>query len=207
MAWSQGHATLMNSIPNPDIRLFDYNTGKNVVYMEGSRYGNGTAYAIMETGGQYSLYGIKFITASPVGRFEQSYYAELNIPDFNKATSFAFHSTLPYMFYSIENKIYQFDIVNKQVKLMKTLENENVTLLKFPLFRDAYYANFGVTKTQEYLNQQYDLIVGSSHTSQPEKSRGKLRFYSVPPLNGDLSLIKEYSGFADIVDVTYREAR
>lgn len=208
MSWSSGHSTFMRPITNPESSLFDYNTGKNMVYMEASRYGNGTAYSILESGGKYFLYGIQFVAANPVGRFEQSYYAELNIPDFEKASCFAFHSTLPYMFYSIENRIYQFDIVTKQVKLMQTLASENVTMLKFQLFKDRYSGPpFGSGKTQEYLDQQYDLIVGSSHTGEPEHSRGRLRFYSVPPLNGDISLIKEYSGFADIVDVTYREAR
>ncbi len=201
--WSGGRSTISVPLTNPAQPLFDYNTGKDLVYMESSLYGNSTAYSILKKNGQYSLYGINFVPASPVGRFEQSYYADLNIPEIEKATVFAFHSNLPYMFYAADSKVYQYDLVTKSAKVMLTLENEKVTTLKFNIFR----FNFP-NKTQEYINQQFDLIVGSTVSGLPEKSSGVLRFYSVPPLNGALVLSKPvYRGFAEITDVVFKELR
>lgn len=201
--WSGGRSTISLPLTNPAQPLFDYTTGKEMVYMESSLHGNSTAYTILKKDGQYSLYGITFVPASPVGRFEQSYYADLNIPDIENATSFAFHSNLPYMFYAAGAKVYQYDLASKTAKVMLTLENENVTMLKFNIFRFNY-----PNKTQEYLDQQFDLIVGTTDSRLPEKSNGILRFYDVPPLNGDLTLSKPvYKGFAEIVDVVYKESR
>lgn len=198
--WSSARNTLMLPFDASSEPLFSYNTGKDIVYMEPTLYANSTAFTILEKDNKRYLYGITFVPASPVGRFEQSYYAELNIPEINKANIFAFHSALPYMFYAVDTKIYQYDIVSKTTKLMKDFGDEKVTMLKFNLFR------FNVTtKPQDILEQQYDLLVGTVDERLPEKSNGILRFYDVPPLNGDLAQIKEYRGFAKIKDVVYKE--
>ncbi|MBL1409431.1 PKD-like family lipoprotein [Sphingobacterium faecale] len=199
--WSSGRNTMMATMENPSSnKLFDYKTGKNLVYMDATLYGNSRAYAILEKDNKYSLYGISFIPASPVGLFEQSYYAELNIPEIEKAHSFAFHSTLPYMFYAAGSKLYQYDIVSRQNKVIKDFGDENISMLKFNLFK---YTVKG--KTQEYYDQQYQLIVGLENKQLPAESCGKVQFYEVPPLNADLTLIKEYKGFAKVKDVTYKE--
>ena len=43
---------------------------------------------------------------SGAGFLQESIYENLNAPDFDKATVFAFHSQFPYMFYGVENKVY-----------------------------------------------------------------------------------------------------
>lgn len=199
--WSSGRKTMMSPLVNPQsAALFDYVTGKNMVFMGSTLYGNSTAYAILEKDGKYSLYGITFITASPIGKFEQSHYADLNIPDIDKATSFAFHSSLPYMFYAVGSKLYQYDIVAKSTKLMKDFSGASISMLKFNLFR------FNVVgRDQAYWDQQYQLIVGLEDKSLPEKTCGMIHFYDVPPLNAPLTLAKEYKGFAKVIDVTYKE--
>lgn len=206
MEWSQGHEFTTIPISAPAMPIFDYNTGKNLVYMEATKYGDATAYSLLEKNGQYSLYGITFIKSGTYGKFEQSYYADLNIPDLNQAKYFAFHSTLPLMFYAIGSKIYQFDLFTKEVKLMLTLNsNEKLTMLKFNLFRYDYRKATDEL-TLQYLNQQYNLILGITDNNLPEKSNGILRFYNVPPLNAPLTIAgPEYKGFAEIVDVKFRE--
>ncbi len=199
--WSSGRRDRMLPMENPTDKLFDYATGKNLVVMDASLYGNSTAYAILEKDGAYSLYGMRFIRANPVGRFEQSNYDVLTAPEIANATTFAFHSTLPYMFYAAGSKLYQYDIVTKQTKLMKDFGAQVITKLKFNIFKFTIR-----NRPKEYYDQQYDLIVALNDDKLPANASATLQFYSVPPLNADLTLIKEYKGFAKIADVTYKEA-
>ncbi|ERJ60022.1 PKD-like family lipoprotein [Sphingobacterium paucimobilis] len=198
--WSSGRRTSVLPFTDPEQALFSYNTGKDIVYMESTLFANSTAYTILEKDGKRSLHGIRFVAANPVGRFEQSLYRDLDLPNIQQAKFFAFHSTLPYMFYASGSKLYQYDYIANTNKLMKDFGKEHISMLKFNLFR------FNITtKPQTMLNQQYDLIVGTTDADLPEKSHGTLRFFNVPPLNEDLTIIKEYKGFADIVDVAYKE--
>lgn len=104
------------------------------------------------------------------------------------------------MFYAVGSKLYQYDIVNKSTKLMKTFADEEITALKFNLL-----AFTGTTIPQYLKDQQYDLIVGTKSNKAPEGSNGILRLFEVPSLNQDLVQKKEYKGFARIVDVAYKE--
>lgn len=200
--WSSGRPYSMQPLVNPSSNmLFDYNTGKDIVYMESSLLSNSTAYTILKKDNNYSLYGNTFVRASPVSQFVQSYYADLNIPEIQNATKFAFHSTLPYMFYATDNKLYQFDLVTKQTKLMKDFGDKKISMIKFNIFKFVVK-----NRPTEYFDQQYDLLVGLEDSSLPEESSGILQFYKVPPLNADINMFKEYTGFAKIVDVVYKEA-
>jgi hypothetical protein len=75
--------------------------------------------------------------------------------------------------------------------LQFSLEGEDITLLKFNLYQNA-----------DNLNRSYDLIVATD-----KDGRGTLRVYDGSVSDGDFSTVqpKIYSGFAPIVDVTYKE--
>lgn len=108
------------------------------------------------------------------------------------------------MFYAVGNVIYEFNLDTKNCIPVATLEGakEQITLLKFNLFKFDYQGS----KSKEYLNQQYDLIVGSVDSDNKTVNNGLLRFYRVPALSKPLELKgKPYTGFAKIVDVVYRE--
>ena len=59
-------------------------------------------------------------------------------------------------------------------------------------------------QSDAFLEQQYYLIVGSYKTTDDGKG-GTLRFYKFTQATGELSLVKEYTGFGRIKDVVYRE--
>lgn len=96
---------ILTPVPNPEVgKLFDFKTGMDLVYMEGTSYSNGLVYAILQNAsGKRVIYGINM---SGAGFVQESIYENLNAPDFDKATVFAFHSQFPYMFYGVENKVY-----------------------------------------------------------------------------------------------------
>lgn len=209
--WNGNFREYCSEIVRPEPALFDYNTGKELVYME-SIASNSEAYALLkDTEGRFSLYGIQFVYGYPVSTFKQSMYEDgegygIHAQRLSEATCFAFHSNQPYLFYALGNEIWQFDYVNKSNRRMKILgDKEEITLLKFNVFT-GNYAN--VTKPESYINMQYDLIVGSVDHDVKSVNNGILRFYSVPRLNADIELKgTPYNGFAKIADVVYRERK
>ncbi|MEG2341156.1 MAG: PKD-like family lipoprotein [Odoribacter sp.] len=193
-------------IPNPSQnRYFDYEVGlnKTLLYMESVRRSGTTAYSLFKdaNGGKYWVYGIKFTD----GVFEQEAAPiELNTtnaPGIDRAKIFAFASQEPYMFYAADNCVYEFDLIEKSCHKMLTFKNsEEITLLKFNLFRSRF------DKPESYKEMEYRLIVGTTDNSIQGNDNSSLSFYNVPRLNGELTRIGQtYSNFAKIVDVVYRE--
>lgn len=191
-------------LPQPDPKLFDYQIGMDLVYM-GCIENNNEIYALLKNEqGKYCLCGIQMIARYPPVFKQILYHENLDADRIAEATHFALHPNLPYLFYSVKNEIWQYDYSTKQTKRMPLLgDNEEVTMLKFNMYRGFYGS---VEKPDEYFERQYDLIVGSVDTQAEGINNGKLRFYKVPRLNENIQLKGEpYTGFAEIVDVVYRE--
>lgn len=55
--------------------------------------------------------------------------------------------------------------------------------------------------------RQYELMVGSYNAATPDNNGGRLGFYPVDGVNNSVTKRIEYSGFAKIRDVVYRERR
>ena len=91
MGWSFKSPTtndinqILTPVPNPEVgKLFDFKTGMDLVYMEGTSYSNGLVYAILQNAsGKRVIYGINM---SGAGFVQESIYENLNAPDFDKAT-------------------------------------------------------------------------------------------------------------------------
>lgn len=205
--WTDHNESVIVPLENPaDNPLFDYRTGKDLVYMESTRYADGTVYALLKDNtGHFSVYGISFVFKSFDTEIHQVSYSEVTAPELEKATVFAFHSTLPYMFYAVGNKIYEYDIVTKRTEVVVSdlSTTETITLLKFNLFKNDFDED---EVSEGFLEQQYQLIVGTQDSKISGVNNGILRFYKVPVAQQKLILKGEpYKGFARIVDVVYRE--
>lgn len=208
LEWSEKNNMRCLPIANPEgsARKFDYTTGKELVHMEITPYNSKTIYAVLkDEQGKYSLNSFSMLTNwGTQTSFRQRDSLALDLQGIEQATCFAFHATQPYMFYAVGNVIYEFNLDTKNCIPVATLEGakEQITLLKFNLFKFDYQGS----KSKEYLNQQYDLIVGSVDSDNKTVNNGLLRFYRVPALSKPLELKgKPYTGFAKIVDVVYRE--
>lgn len=122
---------------------------------------------------------------------------ELKAKDIDKATAFAFHPSLTYLFYAVGGVVYEYDFSRPDVEAVPVvpLDGETVTLLKFNIFRS-------LSPKPNFQNQ---LIVGSK-TADSGLS-GRVRMYEVPVVFGkpfDLE-VPYYDGIGLPVDVTYRE--
>ena len=194
----------LSVIPDPnENRMFSYSTGKDFVYMEGTRRSNGLVYAILEDeAGTRSIYGINM---GGSGFVQELYIDQVDAPGFAQAEHFAFHSQFPLMFYSVGNKVYLYNLGTKQSKELSNVDGgSEVTCLKFNLYRNTDYTAL-TNQTEEFMNQQYNLIVGTYDNSVEGTNGGKVAFYAVDGVNDNVSKIEEYDGFAKIVDIIYRE--
>ena len=129
--------------------------------------------------------------------------------NFDKATSFAFHSQFPYMFYAVDNKVYLHNLGTNTTFPMDNVvlgDNEEVTMLKFNLYRQCSLDDLN-NQSDEFMARQYELMVGSYNHSVLDNNGGKLGFYPVDGVNNSVTKRTEYSGFAKIKDVVYRERR
>ncbi len=197
---------ILYPIPNPEAgQLFDFNTGMDLVYMEGTLYSDGLVYAVLQDAtGKRVVYGINM---GGKGFVQESKYEDLNAPDLDKATAFAFHSQFPYMFYAVGNKVYLHNLGTNTTYEMNNIQlgaNEEVTLLKFNLYHNNNWV--GKTPSQEFMNRQFELMVGSYDNSVDGVNGGKVGFYPVDA-NNSVTKRAEYTGFARITDIRYREQR
>lgn len=195
-------------VPNPEEgKLFDFNTGMDLLYMEGTKYSDGCVYSVLQDAdGSRHIYGINM---ADKGMNQESVIHHVNAPDFDKATLFAFHSQYPFMYYAVGNKVYSYHRGTQTASSVPVItlgEHETVTMLKFNLFvnPDLELLN---DPSDEFMAKQFELMVGSYDDAAKNVNGGKLGFYKVENSNNTLRKIVDYSGFANIVDVVYRERR
>lgn len=182
----------------------DYPEGYDMVYMENTLYdpGNGRmgiTYSILADGERRLVYGIQL---GDMLRFSdctyvlgKAYYGDISgcqgITD--EKAIFAFSSLKSCMYYAVGSTVYCADLNASPIqgKPMIDIAGENITLLKFNLYRQSYNSR-----------RSYDLVVGTE-----KDGKGTLRIYEGYESNGDFSnaVPAVYTGFAAIVDAEYKE--
>jgi len=178
--------------------------GCDFVYMENTRYDPGNAkmgltYVILKDGSDCHLYGVQLGDmlryADCTYVLGKGAYADLSPCSdiLHEDAIYAFSSLKNYMYYAVGDKVYRVDLSSEPVKaeLQFSLSGEKITCLKFNLCQKP-----------ENMQKSYDLLVGSSRNGA-----GVLRVYEGRESDGDFSDVEPqvYEGFAEIVDVTYKE--
>ena len=196
----------LNVIPDPsadEANLFSYSTGKDFVYMQSTRRSNGLVYTILQdpTTGKRSVYGINL---GGSGYAQELYVPEVNAPDFEKATQFAFDNRFPLLFYSVGNKLYCYNLALGSTNEVTTGlgANEEITKIKFNLYRATDYTTLA-NQSEAFMNQQYRLVVCSYDNGNTDG--GRVTFYDVDGTSNTATKGESYDGFAKIVDIIYRE--
>ena len=184
-------------------KYFDWKTGKDMVYMAGTGQGQGLVFALMKDNlGQYSIYGIT------AGQYEkspmQSSYIDIDANTASglaNATCYAFHPTLPFLFYNNGSEVYLYDMATRKATCVVTLSGETISMLKFNQVPSGSARPY----PQLALDCQYRLAVGSAKTGVEAGSEGVLRFYDVPEFAAELTQFGDtYSGFGVIKDIAYK---
>ena len=178
--------------------------GMDMVYMENSRYdpGNGKmgmTYAVLKDAGGCHIYGIQL---GDILRYAdctyvlgKGYHADAKGCTGLGADGnlFAFSSLKNYMYYSSGSTIFRVDLSQKPLKAEAhiSLPGERITCMKFNLYQKA-----------ENIQRSYDLVVATEKDGQ-----GILRIYEGRESDGDFTSVVPalYKGFAEIVDVEYKE--
>lgn len=180
----------------------EYPEGLDFVYMENTCYDPGNAkmgvtYTLLRDGQKLLLYGIQLgdmlCYADCTFAIGKAYYGDMSGCDgISEAEHFAFSSLRNYMYYSVGGTVYRVNLSEKPLKAEKQFElaGETVTMMKFNLYQNAASIH------------DYDLVVASEKGGE-----GTLRIYNGIVTEGDFSSVrpKVYTGFAKIVDATYRE--
>ena len=197
---AKGNGSHCFVLGEPENKLFSFTTRKKLISMVNTKFNNGTIYSILEDDAKNrSIYGINLAG----GTFTQTYYQQMSTPGFAEANQFAFHSQYPYLFYSAGNQIYCYHLMNASLSQPLSLEGEEITLLKFNLFQTE--KSKLSDSSDEFMEQEYYLIVGSYKKTATNENGGTLRFYKFDQTTKTLTKVSEYSGFGRIRDVTYRE--
>ena len=104
---------------------------------------------------------------------------------------FACHHSLPYLFYSDGQKVYQFDMGHPDIPAKEVLyfPGESIKVLRFnPFVAWEAYEDWERARN-------YQLLIGTRERRVPENECGIMRLYDVPNLMGDLIKKKEYKKF------------
>lgn len=179
--------------------------GLECLYMENTRYDPGNAkmgmtYVVLTDGLSCFLYGVQLgdilCYQDCTYVLGKGYYGDISAcKDIMKpGILYAFSSLKSYMYYAVGNEVYRVDLSRTPLKeeLQFTLDGERITCLKFNLYQKA-----------ENYRKSYDLVVGSV----TDEGNGRLRIYDGVSADGDFSEVspRKYDGFAEIVDVAYKE--
>ena len=182
----------------------DWPEGLECVYIENTRYDPGNAkmgltYALMKDGASCHLYGIQL---GDILRYAdctyvlgKGYYGDLSLCRnmLDPSALYAFSSLKSCMYYAVNGSVYRVNLSEDSLKeeLQFSLPGENITCLKFNLYQKS-----------ENMQKSYDLIVGSV-----KNGKGILRVYEGRESGGNFKSVEPviYNGFAEIVDVTYKE--
>jgi len=174
--------------------LFNYNTGKDLVYLISNSYngdGGKQTFAVLKD----PIDGKQYMARFNASTFVQYYYDEITATDFDQATNITINPEFGYLFYAVGSKVYEYDLYTKETIEMLNKGSEEITLLKFHNFASSKYS-------EKFGNK---LIVCSNNASKPQGTGGTFELYTVPAVNGQITLDESYEGFGEIVSITYRE--
>lgn len=177
--------------------------GFDCIYMENTGYDPGNArmgmtYVILSDASSCQLYGVQLGDmlryADCTYVIGKGYHGDLSsCRDITSDALYAFSSLKNCMYYAVGGTVYRVDLSSPVLKeeVQFTLPGEKITCLKFNLYQKS-----------ENMHRSYDLIVGSV-----KDGTGTLRIYEGRDSDGDFRSVEPvaYSGFAEIVDVTYKE--
>ena len=194
-------------LPTAPEKYFPYQTGKKFVYMASTLHNRGEVFTILkDNAGKHWLYGLQIGNSGALSQVKDHYF-QIDAPDIEKATAFAIHPILYYLFYAVGNEIHQFDMTTKRHRILpidfpegESLSMERISMLKFNIFvLDTYRKPAGSAEIQ------YRLIVGSEEQGGTEMG-GHVRMLTIPTsMEQAAGVYRSYSGFGKVVDVVYRE--
>lgn len=169
----------------PQGTLFNFSAKQQLRYMQYvSTFNGGEVFAILDSTSKINL--ARFAEDGT-----QSYYREITAPDIQGAGLFAVDNTFGFIFYCAGGKLYEYNMSSRQAKLIHDYGNNKVTVLK--IFDDNL----------DGFNNSFSNIVVCTYNEADKKS-GTLDLYTMPKVDGTVSLVKSIPNTGKIVDVAYK---
>lgn len=168
-------------------------TGKELLYL----YSPASAehFAVLKNPSNNDCQLLSFTVSYQTGVGTEKYNARIEVPGIHQASHFAVGGEWAsrYLFYVIDNKVYQYNYNSKTSKPMAAVNpsGDQITYIGFK----------GYLLNTAYRDLSYKLIVC---TYNPTTKQGKMSLYNVPGLDGDLTEYMSWSGFGKIVSLDYR---
>jgi hypothetical protein len=167
----------------------------------------------MQDGNKRHIYSINVLTKDFT---HEGYYEDIQAEHFNDATLFEASCQYPVIYYAYQNKVYSYNYTTGENKIAVELPaDEEVTMIKINRYDEAdagvwwltYYMS--AEEQAEFTARENEIIVASYESASADDNGGHLRFYQTTSPGVDLTLKPnwEYSGFAKIVDLVYKEVR
>lgn len=205
MAWN-GTDCRVPAVKDP---VFDMVTGKDFVYAANTRQSDASSFVLLrDAAGKLWLHGFGSIYKNTFKQLA-NYYYQIDAPGIERAKLFAVHTRFYFLFYVVDNKIWQMDMVNKTCRQITPLGKqgepidfvgEQITFIKFNPLQYGTYSHKG---DEDYQQIEYRLIVGSDKGGE---YGGVVRMFNIQErLENDVTLYGGYTGFAKPVDIVYRE--
>jgi PKD-like family len=119
-------------------------------------------------------------------------------PEMANASQFAIDPQQGYLIYTVGSRMYRYNPYDNTHQQVLDLGNKVISLLKYQKLVSRDRDN------PRYVEYSQKLIVCSYDQQDPDHT-GKMDLYSVPALNGPLSLYQSFNGLGKVVDVTYKE--
>ena len=196
-------------IPTLKKEIWPMVTGKDFVYATNTRQNYASSFIILrDNNNKLWLHGLGNIYQNSFAQLEKYYY-QLDAPDIERAKLFAVHTYYYFLFYVVDNQIYQFDMVTKESRKLTpkdkdgndiNFSGEEITFIKFNLLQ---YGNRN--DPNGYGQSEYCLIVGSTKGGE---TGGMIRMLNIKErMNDEVTLYKEYPGFAKPIDIVLRERK
>ncbi len=184
-----GHDNCM-AIPLQDGYLFDYKTGMELIYMDkqSNEMANGEVFAILKNPADEKFYLARFLPSTG----QQTGFDEIIAPGFNEAQHLAVSPEFPYIFYVVNDVLFEYDWVDQKVHQMVDYAAEGIEVTMLDFFDNG---------PRTYATR---LMVGSY---KDDEQQGRLQITEVQPRNGKLILRRNYSGLGKIVSVDYLESK
>lgn len=185
-----------SSVPATSSTLFDpANMNMTLVYMAYTKALSGQTYAILKNNANKLF--LARIVATQSSFNPLSFDEVINAPEMGNASQFAIDPVSGYVMYLVGSKVYRYNPFDNTNSMVVDLGTRKVSLIKY----QAMVYNSSLARYAEYASK---LIICSYDEGNPNTS-GKMELYTVPNLNGALSLYKSFDGLGKVVAVSYRE--
>jgi len=187
--------------------VFDLgNVGKDVVWGGYTAAFAGQAVYVFKEGSKYYLGRISFDANNNIAPISMvDITAQLT--GIATATHFALDQQYGYLFYVSGDKLYQYDMDAKLLKVAYELGSKKVSLLKTqPLMNYKIGSSFFNDNIARWAPVGYSIILGTYDENQPDTS-GEVHFFEVKNLMGGVSdyPFSPFKGLGKVADVSYNE--